>query len=128
MQHSMGGIAFEVEVQDRFRSLGWRVEQTPVTGDYGADLVARLAGEIVVVQCKDYGSPAGVRAVQEVHFAKAKVALVVGATPENIMLAGSAVKDAPHHASVPGFVYTGFPGRGHIWRQTDLHMSICGSQ
>ncbi|MFL5255930.1 MAG: restriction endonuclease [Rhodopila sp.] len=71
MQHSMGGIAFEVEVQDRFRSLGWRVERTPVTGDYGADLVARLDGEIVVVQCKDYGSPAGVRAVQEVHFAKA---------------------------------------------------------
>jgi hypothetical protein len=59
---------------------------------------------------------------------KAKVALVVGATPENIMFAGSAVKDAPHHASVPGFVYTGFPGRGHICRQTDLHMSICGSQ
>src|SRR4051794_4526327 len=61
-------------------------------------------------------------------FKKAKVALIVGATPENIMFAGSAVKDAPHHASVPGFVYTGFPGRGHICRQTDLHMSICGSQ
>src|SRR4051794_19671287 len=39
----------------------------------------------------------------------AKVALVVGATPENIMFAGSAVKDAPHHASVPGFVYTASP-------------------
>src|SRR3954447_1500623 len=58
----------------------------------------------------------------------AKVALVVGTTPENIMFAGSAVKDAPHHVSVPSLVYTGFPGQGHICRQTDLHMFICGSQ
>jgi hypothetical protein len=70
MKHGLGGIAFENEVRDRFQSLGWQVERTPVTGDYGADLVATFHGEILAIQCKDYGSPAGVSAIQEVHFAR----------------------------------------------------------
>jgi hypothetical protein len=70
VQHGLGGVAFENETRERLRALGWEVETTAVTGDFGADLVARVGGEIVVVQCKDYGSPAGVGAVQEVYFAR----------------------------------------------------------
>ena len=47
------------------------MEKTPISGDFGADLVARTGREVVVVQCKDYGLPAGIKAVQEVHFARA---------------------------------------------------------
>ena len=36
----------------------------------------------------------------------AKVALIVGAMPENSVLAGLAVKDAPHHVVVPDLVHT----------------------
>ncbi len=81
MQHGKSGIAFENETRDRMRTLGWHVETTPVTGDYGADLIARLASETLVIQCKDYGCPAGVSSVQEAHFAKthygATAALVI---------------------------------------------------
>jgi hypothetical protein len=71
MKYESGGVAFEIEIQERLQSLGWQVERTSTTGDFGADLVARLAGEVLVVQCKDYGSPAGVSAVQEAHYAQA---------------------------------------------------------
>jgi len=81
MKHGLGGIAFEAETQDRLRALGWQVEATPITGDFGADLLARSNHELIVVQCKDYGVPAGVSAVQEAHFARthyaATAALVV---------------------------------------------------
>jgi hypothetical protein len=70
MEHGLGGVAFENETGRRLRTLGWQVETTAVTGDWGADLIARAGNEIVVVQCKDYGSPAGVAAIQEVHFAR----------------------------------------------------------
>lgn len=67
---SLGGIAFEAEVSSRLSALGWDVRRTAVTGDFGADIVAKIAHESLVIQCKDYGSPAGVSAVQEVFYAK----------------------------------------------------------
>ena len=71
MPQDVGGVAFEREIATRLRNLGWMVETTPSTGDFGADLVAKIGAEVVVIQCKDYGSPAGVSAVQEVYLAKA---------------------------------------------------------
>jgi hypothetical protein len=70
MNYGLAGVVFEGEIAQRFRGLGWAIEPTPVTGDFGADLIARFGAELLVVQCKDYGSPAGVGAVQEAHFAR----------------------------------------------------------
>jgi hypothetical protein len=41
-EHGLGGLEFELAIRDRLLSLGWQVEKTPVTGDFGADLVARF--------------------------------------------------------------------------------------
>lgn len=71
MAADLGGVAFEQSVAQRLGSLGWCVVTTPVTGDFGADLLAKSALETAVVQCKDYGSPVGIDAVQEVFLAKA---------------------------------------------------------
>ncbi len=41
------------------------------TGDFGADITARgLFLSKIVVQCKRYSKPVGVKAVQEVHAAR----------------------------------------------------------
>jgi Restriction endonuclease len=41
-----------------------------VKGDWGADVIARIGGECLVVQCKDWGGPVGLSAVQEIAFAR----------------------------------------------------------
>lgn len=50
---------------------GWTVQTTKVTGDYGADILARARGHVLVVQCKRYAKPVGVACVQQVHAARA---------------------------------------------------------
>ena len=65
-----GGQRFEQDTVSRLRGLGWEAETTAVTGDWGADVVAHAGNERLVVQCKDYGSPVGVAAVQEVAYAR----------------------------------------------------------
>jgi hypothetical protein len=57
VKHGLGGVLFENDIRERFHSLGWDVETTPIIGELGADLIARVASETIVIQCKDYGSP-----------------------------------------------------------------------
>lgn len=66
----IGGQAFEVETARRLTALGWSTTPTAVTGDWGADVVGRIGSECVVVQCKDWGGPVGLSAIQEVAFAR----------------------------------------------------------
>jgi len=73
MAHDQTGLAFEEDVARRFRSLGWSVRPTARTGDFGADLIATSESETpetIAIQCKDYASPVGIEAVQEVLLAK----------------------------------------------------------
>lgn len=50
----------------------WHVRVCGKSGDYGADIMARdFLLRRVVVQCKNYDNPVGVKAVQEVIAAKA---------------------------------------------------------
>jgi hypothetical protein len=58
----MSGVAFEKELARLFRSLGYKVSQTPRTGDGGVDLILRKDDRITVVQCKAHGKkiPIGV--------------------------------------------------------------------
>ncbi len=63
---AMTGVEFEGYVAARLRRAGWQVDFTAATGDYGVDLIAVKDGKSVAVQCKRYGSPVGVAAVQQV--------------------------------------------------------------
>ncbi len=50
----MTGIEFEVYLYHKFRKQGYKVKLTPVSGDYGADLVLKKKREKIVVQAKRY--------------------------------------------------------------------------
>lgn len=77
----MSGEEFEDYLYHYFSELGYRVEKTPKSHDYGADLVLHKKGKTTVVQAKCYSDKVGIQAVQEVYASKrmygAKTALVV---------------------------------------------------
>ncbi|MDI6771539.1 MAG: restriction endonuclease [bacterium] len=68
----MSGKDFETKMALVFKARGYRVEQTPYVGDWGADLVVSRGGERTVAQIKRWNRKVGVRAIQEVVAAKAK--------------------------------------------------------
>jgi HJR/Mrr/RecB family endonuclease len=59
------GIEFEGFLAGLFRAHGYAAELTPVTGDYGADLILSKDGRRIAVQAKRYMGSVGVSAVQE---------------------------------------------------------------
>lgn len=59
------GLAFEQECEGLLKEAGYVVERTSISGDFGIDLVARRNGLTYAIQCKYYGTPVGVSAVQE---------------------------------------------------------------
>lgn len=61
----MEGTEFEDRIKLLFEDRGYSVEETPTTGDFGADLIANGLHERIVIQCKRYSYPVGLRAVQE---------------------------------------------------------------
>ena len=60
------GIAFENQCMQILISKGWRVEETPKTGDQGIDLIASIEKYRLCIQCKDHKKAIGNKAVQEV--------------------------------------------------------------
>ena len=66
----MDGRTFEEHLERLFRRLGWTVERTRYSGDFGADLVAVQGDERLVVQAKRSQSKIGVKAVQEAVAAR----------------------------------------------------------
>lgn len=66
----MSGEEFEYYLKLKFRKLGYKVEITPVTGDYGADLFCFNKNETIVVQAKRYEGNVGTAAVQEIVGAR----------------------------------------------------------
>jgi hypothetical protein len=67
----MKGLQFERDTALRFKELGWRVETTPQSNDYGADLVCSVGDEKLIVQCKDYtNNSIGIKGIQEVIGAR----------------------------------------------------------
>jgi hypothetical protein len=59
------GLAFEQECEGLLQLAGYFVERTPMSGDFGVDLLARKNGLTYAIQCKYYGVPVGISAVQE---------------------------------------------------------------
>ena len=67
----MTGEEFEKYCADYLRRHGyWNVKCTPLSGDYGADIIAHKNGKKWVFQCKRYSKKVGNKAVQEVVAAK----------------------------------------------------------
>lgn len=62
----MSGTEFEDYVARVARSCGVPVIMTPMTGDWGVDLILGRRPDRVAVQCKRLGRPVGPGAVQEV--------------------------------------------------------------
>lgn len=65
----LSGSDFEAFLADLFSRIGFRVLQTKVCGDQGADLVVERFGERSVIQAKRYENNVGNYAIQEVMAA-----------------------------------------------------------
>ncbi len=63
---SLDGVEFEAYLQGLFTAMGYQVEGTPSTGDFGGDLILTKDGERTVVQAKRWQGTVGTDAVQEV--------------------------------------------------------------
>jgi restriction system protein len=63
---SMSGIQFEDYVATVARSCGVPVIMTPMTGDWGVDLIVGHRPNRLAIQCKRYSRPVGPGAIQEV--------------------------------------------------------------
>lgn len=61
----LSGTEFEAFLAGLFRAQGYTAELTPLTGDYGADLILVKDGKRIAVQAKRYAGSVGVSAVQE---------------------------------------------------------------
>lgn len=61
------GVPFEDFLQETFQSLGYGVETTPTSGDYGIDLIVVAPTERYAVQVKGYEGTVGNSAIQEAY-------------------------------------------------------------
>lgn len=68
---SLDGYLFEDYLGKLFKEFGYEVEQTPYSGDYGADLIISDHTKRIVIQAKNYSSNVGNSAIQEVIAAEA---------------------------------------------------------
>lgn len=68
----VSGYEFEGLLAELFEQMGYEVEETPLSGDQGGDLVLTQLGTTVVVQAKAYdsGNNVGNEAVREAHTAR----------------------------------------------------------
>ena len=62
----MDGLDFEKLIGAIYEDLGYKVEVTKASGDFGADVLTLKNGEITAIQCKRYSNLVGITAVQEV--------------------------------------------------------------
>ena len=63
---SMDGVEYEEYCKKILEDAGWEVEDTPITGDQGVDLIASIEDIRVCIQCKCFAKAVGNKAVQEV--------------------------------------------------------------
>ena len=61
----MSGESFEDFLLEHFKKMGYQGKLTPLSGDYGADLILHGDNETVAVQVKRAKGNVGIRAVQE---------------------------------------------------------------
>ena len=64
------GILFENHCMAILKQNGWKVKETPSTGDQGVDLIASIDNLRICIQCKDHKNVIGNKAVQEISAGK----------------------------------------------------------
>lgn len=68
----MDGIAFEELACDILIANGFELaENTPATGDFGVDILAKKDGMTYAIQCKRYTEAVGLEAIQQVYAGRA---------------------------------------------------------
>src|SRR4029079_3746662 len=67
----LSGVEFETWIAKLLKERGFEVQGTPITGDQGADLIAKKDGRTIIIQAKCYQGTVGNKAVQEVISALA---------------------------------------------------------
>jgi restriction system protein len=67
----MKGWVFEEFLKKLFEKMGYSVNLTPDSNDYGADLILSKSGERISVQAKRWDENVGRKAVQEVYSSEA---------------------------------------------------------
>ena len=60
------GIRFENKCKEILKQNGWKVKETPNTGDQGVDLIASIDNLRICIQCKNHKKVIGNKAVQEI--------------------------------------------------------------
>jgi hypothetical protein len=63
----LSGRGFERELARLFRALGWETKLTPVSGDLGIDIEAKIDGARVIVQCKAHSKPVSPGVARELY-------------------------------------------------------------
>ena len=63
---SLRGVPFEQFLSEVFKELGYAVQSTSVTGDFGVDLIATKESVRCAIQAKGFEGKVGSGAVQEV--------------------------------------------------------------
>lgn len=91
----MDGHDFEYFCAGLLRERGFlEVEVTKGSGDYGVDILAEKDGVTYAIQCKRYGAPVGVKAVQEAYAGRDYYDRMVGAVLTNQYFTEPAVEAA----------------------------------
>ncbi|BCN32127.1 membrane protein [Anaeromicropila herbilytica] len=62
----LSGTDFELFLYYHFKKMGYRVRLTPITHDFGADLVLKYKRKVTIVQAKRWNESVGIKAVQEI--------------------------------------------------------------
>lgn len=63
---SITGYEFDYFLKELFEKMGYKVENTSLSNDQGADLIVRKFGDKISVQAKRYSGSVGNKAIQEV--------------------------------------------------------------
>lgn len=66
----LSGVEFENYLKSLFENMGYTVQLTKATGDYGVDLIITKKNKSTIVQAKCYNHTVGVKAVQEIISAR----------------------------------------------------------
>ena len=69
-QNYKKGIIFENHCMEILKQNGWKVKETPNTGDQGVDLIASIDNLRICIQCKNHKKVIGNKAVQEISAGK----------------------------------------------------------
>jgi HJR/Mrr/RecB family endonuclease len=96
--NELSGLDFENLLLDKFSEMSFKVESTPKTGDFGADLIIEnIDGTRIAVQCKRFKSKVNLKAVQEVIGAMGHYCCDMGIVITNSSFLNSAIKLAESH-------------------------------